>query len=273
MLACSKPIFSFAVMSDLHFMAYQEPETPVEWVPFLEQEIDYIAALGPQFIVCNGDLTNGKARDYRLAMAAFGRCGMPVYYTMGNHEYYGYYEEPDFTVELAQRRFLEMTGMPGLYYELEVEGCAFLFLSTEYYAPDINEGGWLSDAQLEWLKERLSAAGDRPTFVFLHHPVNGTVADSVHTCLVSGQLLDILDQCRQNVMVFTGHTHCRIDREDQIVRRGGTVFFGGGCMYEEHPQSRWVDVYADRAVIRVLCHRERQWLAAYDTEVILDRRQ
>jgi 3',5'-cyclic AMP phosphodiesterase CpdA len=262
----NKPLFSFSVMSDLHFMAYKDPERPVEWVPFLRQEIAYIRSLRPDFIVCNGDLTNGKERDYRLAMAAFRECPMPVYYTMGNHEYYGCYEDPGVTAEAAQRRFLEQTGMPSIFYEKVFMGIPFLFMSTENYTPDSNDAAWLSDNQLNWLDERLAASEGRPAFVFLHQPVNDTVAGSVNTCRESERLSDILAR-HPGVLLFSGHTHCRMDREDQIVRRNGTVFVGGGCMYEEVPQSRWVDVYPDRAVLRLLCHREHRILESFDTIV------
>ena len=266
-MATNRPLFSFSVLSDLHFMAYPEPEaTPVEWVPFLEREIAYVASLEPRFVVCNGDLTNGKLRDYRLAAAAFSACPMPVYYTMGNHEYYGRYEEADFASEQAQARFLSMTGMPGLYYERLYEGFPFLFLSTEHYTPDSNEAAWLGEAQLGWLAERLEAHAHTPTFVFLHHPLNDTVAGSTDTCRASAAIRAMLER-RSNVLLFSGHTHCRMDREDQLVRSGGNVFVGGGCMYEEHPQSRWVDVYEDHATLRLLCHRERRWLDAYEATI------
>ena len=264
----SCPIFSFSVLSDLHFMAYKEPETPVEWVPFLQREIEYISSLSPAFIVCNGDLTNGKERDYRLAMDAFGKCPMPVYYTMGNHEYYGCYEESGFTAKKAQERFLRMTRMPDLYYKQVIGGIRFLFLSTEHYTPDSNEAGWLTNEQLDWFEMQLAAARERAVFVFLHHPVNGTVANSDGTLLASDHVLNLLKQ-HANVVLFSGHTHCRMDREDQFVRRDSAVFVGGGCMYQEEPQSRWVDVYEDRAVIRLLCHRERRWLSDFERTVHL----
>ncbi|WP_309119611.1 metallophosphoesterase [Paenibacillus sp.] len=263
-MSADRPLFSFSVVSDLHFMAYADPgETPVDWVPFLTEEIAYLASLEPRFVVCNGDLTNGKLRDYRLAMGAFRPCEMPVYFTMGNHEYYGRYEEPECTSERAQARFLAMTRMPGIYYERIHEGFPFLFLSTEHYTPDSNEAGWLREAQLTWLEDRLRAHAGAPTFVFMHHPLNDTVAGSEGTCLASERVRSLLDR-RKNALLFSGHTHCRMDRDDQLVRRGGNVFVGGGCMYEEHPQSRWVDVYEDRAVLRLLCHRERRWLDAFE---------
>lgn len=263
-----KPLFSFSVLSDLHFMAYKDTGEPVDWVPFLNREVLHIAKLQPDFIVVNGDLTNGKERDYRLALSVLRRCGMPIYYTMGNHEYYGYYEDEGFTPELAQQRFLTLTGSPGIYYDKTVHGFPLLFLSTEDYTPDSRDAAWLSNRQLGWLEERLrlAASAGKPALLFLHQPVNGTVADSDNTCMQSDALRSILRRFPGN-MLFSGHTHCRMDREDQIVRQDGTVFVGGGCMYEAIPQSRWVDVFADRIVLRLLCHRTRTWLDGYETTI------
>jgi 3',5'-cyclic-AMP phosphodiesterase len=261
-----EPIFSFWVLSDLHFMAYED-STPVDWVHFLEQELSHIASQKPDFIVINGDLTNGKVRDYRLAASALTQCDMPVYYTMGNHEYYGYYEDEDFTPALAQQRFIKMTGTYDIFYEKIIQGFPFLFLSTENYTPDSNDAGWLSDNQIRWFDERLTAAVSSPLFVFLHHPINNTVAESDDTCMQSDQVRAVLHK-HPNVLFFSGHTHCRMDREDQRVQQGSTVFFGGGCMYNEFPQSRRVDVYSDRAVIRLYCHRNHIWLDSFQATVV-----
>ena len=265
-----KPLFSFSVLSDLHFMAYKDTHLPVDWVPMLHREIDYIFSLRPSFIVVNGDLTNGKERDYRLAASAFNDRGAPVYYTMGNHEYYGVYEDDDFTPEAAQQRFLHFTGAPAIYYELHAGDFTFLFLSTENYLPEHGEAAWLGKAQLDWLEAKLATAGKRPVFAFLHHPVNNTVADSSDTCVQSEQLRTILHQF-PGIILFTGHTHCRMDRADQIVRQNGTVFVGGGCMYQQFPQSRFVDVYSDRAVIRLIDHTKREWLNAFEETILFER--
>jgi Icc protein len=261
------PLFSFAVVSDMHFMAYKDPEKPVDWVESLEEQLAYIASLKPEIIVSNGDLTNGKERDYRLAVQAIGRqCPMPVCHTMGNHEYYGYYEDEGFSSALAQERFLRMTGMPAIYYRLDLHGRTMLFLSTESYAPDMGDAGWLSEQQLRWLDRQLeTACPDGPVFVYFHQPVNDTVADSNGSCIQSEQLRAILRK-RPGTFLFSGHTHTRMDRDDQIAVQDGIVYVGGGCMCEELPQSRWVDVFRDRVRLRVLDHRERRPIADYDRE-------
>lgn len=244
-------------------MAWQHTNEPVEWVAELERCIMEICTMGPDFLVCNGDITNGKERDYTIAMnVLYSHCGFPLYFTMGNHEYYGFYEDVGFSSFHAQHRFLRHTGHVAIYYEVKHDGVQFLFLSTELYTPDMNDAGWLSPRQLAWLDEKLRAA-DGPAIVFFHQPVNNTVADSIGTCIQSAELQRILSQ-RSDVFFFSGHTHCRMDRDDQLIERSGVRYVGGGCLCGENPQSRWVDVYKNRIVIKLYDHTKSEWLTDYE---------
>jgi Icc protein len=274
-MSSRQPLLSFSVCSDLHFMAWKETEAAVAWVPVLEAALADIAALQPRFMVVNGDLTNGKARDYRLAMEALAsvRRSMPVYFTMGNHEYYGLWEQTDypggqFSLAAAQRRFLDFTGMEAIYYEKQWAGFPFLFLSTERYDPDMKDAGWLSPQQLDWLRQRLLQYPSGPLFAFFHQPVNGTVADSADTCLQSEEIRSLLAR-RPGVLWFSGHTHCRMDRPDQLAAEEMTLYVGGGCLHNETSQSRWVDVYPDRIVLRIRDHINRQWLDDFEFSMSL----
>jgi 3',5'-cyclic-AMP phosphodiesterase len=265
------PMLSFSVTSDLHFMAWKETDAPVEWVSVLEDALEDIHSLHPQFLVVNGDLTNGKDRDYRLAMRVLNdKCRKPIYYTMGNHEYYGYWEQSDypdqkFSLSAAQQRFLDYTGMESIYYEKHIVGLPFLFLSTERYNSDLKDAGWLSPEQLAWLKKRMQPSPEGPMFVFFHQPVNGTVAESNETCIQSEELKTFFAE-RPGIILFTGHTHCRMDRTDQIFSDRKTLYVGGGCLHNDSSQSRWVDVYDDRIVLRLRDHKNRQWLSDFDFE-------
>lgn len=255
---------SLCVVSDLHFMAWKVTELPVEWVPSLKRSLSDIAALGPDLLVVNGDLTNGKDRDYRLAMRILKEtCAFPVCFTMGNHEYYDFYEDPHFTLAGARERFLAYTGMDSIYYEKRLDGCTLLFLSTEAYAPDTNDAGWLSSEQLAWLEARLRLAPEGPVFAFFHQPVNDTVAESTNTCVQSERLRDILGT-RPGVFWITGHTHCRMDREDQLALQDGVVYVGGGCLCGDFPQSRWIELYDDKIVMRLRDHRNETWVDDFE---------
>ncbi|MCL6632152.1 MAG: metallophosphoesterase [Alicyclobacillus herbarius] len=263
------PEVSFAVFSDLHFMAWKETLSPVEWVPQVNGCLEDAHQQQPDFVVLNGDLTNGKQRDYDLAFAAIRNTfSCPVYCTMGNHEYYGYYEPEDYAPEsyslkAAQQRFLRYSGMPNIYYSVEQSGCVFLFLSCEAYTPDLKDAGWLSEAQLAWLQERLADPPSGPVFIFLHQPLNQTVAES-HDTLIQSDALQAILRTHPQTLVFTGHTHCRMDRADQFVQQDGVWYVGGGCPHGEHPQYRFVEVYRDRVVLRLRDCTRKAWIRTYE---------
>ncbi|CAN7763512.1 metallophosphoesterase [Paenibacillus sp. LjRoot153] len=259
-----KPLLSFCVSSDMHFMAWKETNAPVEWVPQLEACLQDIALFRPDFLVSNGDMTNGKERDWRLVLAYMKEnCPFPVYFTMGNHEYYGYYEDLNFTPKLAQQRFLAFSGHDSIYYAKIIHGFLFLFLSTETYTPDMNDAGWLSDEQLNWLEQQLHVSDYHlPLFIFFHQPVNGTVAESKRTCNQSEKLMALLRQ-RPNIFFFTGHTHCPMDRPNQLIQQDGVIFVGGGALCTETPQSRWVELYHNHVKIKLRDHKHINWVEEY----------
>jgi 3',5'-cyclic AMP phosphodiesterase CpdA len=265
------PIFTFCVSSDLHFMAWRETGAPVEWVAVLDAALQDIAGLKPHLFIVNGDLTNGKERDYQLAMRVLRSKQLPsTFFTMGNHEYYGFWEPADypehtFSVAKAKERFLAHTGMDRIYYAKEIEGCLFVFLSQEEYDPVWKDAGWISAEQLKWLEHQLQTHPGWPVFVFFHQPLNDTVADSNQTCPQSEAIQSLLAR-RPGIVWFSGHTHSRMDQDDQIYTGTNTLYVGGGCLHNEFPQSRWVDVYSDRIVLRLRDHQYKEWLHPYEFE-------
>jgi len=258
------PLWSIAVMSDLHVMAWKETNAPVEWVPQVQEAVADIASLKPSLLVIEGDLTNGKVRDYRLARQILtAHCDFPIHYTMGNHEYYGYYEEEAWSDEAAQTRFFQETGMSSLHTVIDAGPLPLICLSTEHYAPDLGDAGWISDASLAWLAEELAARRGQAVGVIFHQPLDDTVAESTNTCVQSEGFRRTLEM-HGDVLFLSGHTHCRMDRPDQLVQDHGVLFVGGGCPHGDHPQSRWIDVYSDRIVIRIRDHVGRRWLTDWD---------
>ncbi|MCL6443291.1 MAG: metallophosphoesterase [Alicyclobacillus sp.] len=262
-----QPQLRFSVMSDLHFMAWKDTLEPVEWVPALRDALQDVSALQPDFLVINGDLTNGKLRDYDLALRIISETiSCPVFYTMGNHEYYGFYEDENFSCDVAQARFLQYTRQSSIYYTHEQAGAYFIFLSTERYTPDLRDAGWIGPEQLHWLNRQLDSAPTGPVFVFFHQPVNHTVANSIDTCVQSDDVRCVL-KTRPGVMFFTGHTHCRMDQPSQLVQQDGVWYIGGGCVCNDLPQSRWVELYEDSILLRIRDHKQHAWITEYDTSI------
>ncbi|GMA63155.1 metallophosphoesterase [Alicyclobacillus fastidiosus] len=131
-----------AFTSDLHFMAWAETLEPVNSVPGLYHALHDISEQNPDILVINGDFTNGKVRDYNLAIRA---------------------------------RLL----------------------------------------------------------VFLHQPVDNTVANSQHTCFQSEEIRAVLKE-RPNTFLISGHTHQRMDQPTQFILEDGVPYVGGGCVLDDN---------------------------------------
>lgn len=250
-----------AIFSDMHFMAWKDTNLPVEWVPQLVDSLVDAKSLSPDIVVMNGDLTNGKDRDYVLAMEhVHSNITVPTYFTMGNHEYYGYYEDDGYSFEMAQQRFMQHTGQQSIYYSTVMPQATLLFLSPECYKPDeFGDAAWISDAQLAWFEHALlNAPSDKAVLIFLHQPINDTVANSTGYCVSSDDIRRVLAK-RPGCFMISGHTHCQMDRTDQFVIQDGTVFVGGGCCCNDISQSRWFDVYEDHISIRIRNHHTQSW--------------
>ncbi|MFB7813094.1 metallophosphoesterase family protein [Paenibacillus chitinolyticus] len=164
--------FTFAVLSDIHVVAW-DPESHRRLEVCLK---DYASMKHPpEFIVINGDLTEGFAEDYTVLKRILSEhVRVPVYVTNGNHEYYRmWYNDGGFSVDTfpngwstaeAMARFLGFLGKPLPYYDLRLKGLRFVFMSAERYRdtdPAIREDAWISDEQFAWL-ERILREESRP---------------------------------------------------------------------------------------------------------------
>jgi hypothetical protein len=187
--------FLFQVVSDVH--AHADAASNANIVTALNdlKTVGSAAAL-----VLNGDLTeHGYATEYSgLTTAISGRTPAVTLLNIGNHEYHG---SDSSAVELA--RYLAYTHLSSVYYDRTVGGYPFIFLGGENGDGDPGKLAWtavLSDAQLNWLEQRLAAVADprRPTFVFLHQGPMDTSNNA--------RLKQIL-AAHPNVVYFWSHWH------------------------------------------------------------------
>jgi Icc protein len=295
------PLLRVAVMSDIHLQNLD-----------LVARGKFVAALNdlaglsprPQVLVVNGDLGNGKASDYEALCNILQKKSHPAYtfFAIGNHEYYqawygkhGNFNPKGFpnedTPSAAKERFLALTGERQVYYDRWVEGVHLIFLGSEGYDPTEPErmnDAELSKEQLAWLREKLreGARADRPIFVFLHQPLPGTVASSQPCC--GGTFVKQHEELRRmlaqypQVVLFSGHTHARLNTPGIFVRQGFTMV-GSSSVYQperedgqpvgaEASEGLIADVYHDRVEIAGRDFAHGQWLPGVRFVVPLSRK-
>lgn len=276
----ASPLLSFAVLSDLHVMSNPHQPPTLNSVLKFTHALRDLRPLHPQFVVLNGDLTTtGSPQDLALAKEiSLDQAGCPVYPTMGNHEYYYSWNHADWNDALAKKQFLRTFDLPALYYDKWVDGIHLIFLSPEQYRErqkQIGEAAWLSPEQLHWFEKTLRSSRAL-TFVFLHQPLDGTVgkSDARVSVVQTPQLMEIASQHPQ-VIWFSGHSHLDAELPSEAVVKRGIHFYGLGSVYAplvltkgpqpreivyaDRSQSRFVEVYRDRIVIKTRLHHANRF--------------
>ncbi|MGS2663409.1 metallophosphoesterase family protein [Corynebacterium glucuronolyticum] len=187
-------------------------------IDFLNRQPDPAGAM-----VVNGDYVDmGYAENY--ANFAADRAAHPhasgrEYFTIGNHEMLGTDGSDTFL-----HRYLDMTKQDHVWREEVVDGQPLLMISTEFYDDVARDGKEpyvvLSDAQLNWLKQRLDywEGKGKTVFLFSHLVLPYTVT-STHSPWYGndfaelGKLNKVL-QGHDNIVMFTSHTHASLTAGD-----------------------------------------------------------
>lgn len=172
----------------------------------LAGEIDN--GFAPHFQVQLGDLIEDSDdtivdRDnFTQGISLFDRMSRPTLSVIGNHD----------QVRLSQEQLRELNRTPSLYFSRDLGDlhCVVLFSSSIDHT-DIQ----IEQTQRDWLQQDLSAT-DRPTIVFLHHPLdeqsligNPWFEKYPDYCFVQERhiIRDILERSGKVQAVFNGHVH------------------------------------------------------------------
>lgn len=207
-------MIKFALVADSHlgpekFYEGQIRKLSRNTLPYLsELREELVAVHKPNFVVQLGDLIEDSSSqiddssNYKLGLNCFDGLPMPVLNVIGNHD----------QVHLSDSELCKLLRNERLYYsqDLGAVHCVVLFSSSIEHT-DIT----ISAEQRLWLQNDL-AATDKPTLVFLHHPLDdqnlkGNVWFEKYPdyCFVQErhQVREILSASGKVCAVFNGHVH------------------------------------------------------------------
>lgn len=152
----------FVQFTDTHLVPEGERLYGLDPFARLEACIDNINAqhADAEFVMVTGDLADrGKAEAYTLLHRAVSRLKPPCHLLLGNHD--------DRALFLNQFPDSRRDENGFIQYTLETPIGPFVCLDT-------NEAGkpWggLCAKRLDWLARELDRIGDRPLWLFMHHP-------------------------------------------------------------------------------------------------------
>lgn len=252
----------FPVLSDVHIGTDFHKER-------FKKALNDVKMIAPNYnaIVLLGDNTNMGTEqeyvDFNSIMQTYANKEAEKIFAIGNHDYFeGIYLSPYFDPLKYQKRFTEMTGVPGLYYDKWIHGYHFITLGSEGFpdGDDDDDHVLMSDQQYNWLEETIGQEADpaKPIFVFLHQPIDNTVYGSEEwgAGFTDTRLSDMLKNYPQ-VILFSGHTHYLLQHPRTIFQDGFTMVNAGSVAYGYtdlgYPgtsQGLLVNVYSDRVEIK-----------------------
>jgi Icc protein len=190
----------FVVLSDLHLVREGETSLTLDTAARLADGVACINARYPDadFCIIAGDLADhGEAEAYHRLKDLTAGISIPTYITLGNHD-----DRPTF-LDIFGADMADETGKVN--HVIDAKGYRVIVLdSSEPGRVD----GVLTAQQMDWLRDRLAEAADRPVIVVLHHNANALHIEAdtikIHDDAPFIAALKSHDDVRQ---VIAGHVH------------------------------------------------------------------
>ncbi|MDD5697970.1 MAG: metallophosphoesterase [Victivallaceae bacterium] len=210
----ARPKFSFAVISDTHYLnkAYHKSQlergitddlTRYDWVSrnVLKAFMAEISSFAPRFVLLTGDFIEGgcdseaaTVSEMREAMALLSGPEVPLFLIKGNHDPDAAYRKtvwPYLSEKLGNR-------ITANYYSFSCDNCHFIIIDC---------GDFETGKQYLWLKDQLRRySGEKYVFVFGHSPVFPVARPFFCELEFHRRMVKLLQEYRVDAY-FCGHTH------------------------------------------------------------------
>ena len=157
-----KQVLKLIVISDLHIVPEGQLSHSLDTTERLNKCIEFINNYHDDvdYVVFGGDLAdNGETKAYHRLKESFGLLNSPSYLTLGNHD-----NRENFLEVFGQIQSKE-TGKFDYYVDIKKHRIIILDSSC----PKYSAAGFLEKIQLDWLREKLTAARDKAVIIVLHH--------------------------------------------------------------------------------------------------------
>jgi hypothetical protein len=267
-----RPYFGIALIGDPHLpgrelAAKQNLLSTIDgW-----NDIDRVVVLGD---ICK---ETGTKAEYAAAREFFSRLHKPLCPVTGNHDYI-YEDEADSdgrkvkaSAEVRRQklaRFAETFGMKALYRSERLGRYLLVYLAVD----DLETGylAQVSAGQLAWLKKELAGNRERPTIVFFHAPLAGTLESynqyANTPSFVAQPSVALHDLIRENPQLFlwvAGHMHVPATNEsyrsDVNVYQKQVTVIHNADLERKRPWTNVLYLYPERVLVRTYDHWQQSW--------------
>ena len=230
----------------------------------------------PAFGLIGGDLVMDASRVsrdradsvYALWQEQAHALGMPLHYSMGNHDLYGLGSEaagkpstdsPEYGKGLWKKRL----GLSSTYSTFDHQGWRFVSLDSAGITPDYNWDGVIDKEQMVWLDNLLRKTPKSMPMVFLtHYPIftafvqywDGPDQGSVGLVVKNGKAFREMIQNHNVKAVFQGHSHI-VEEIDYL----GVKYITGGAICGDWWKGKRMGVHPEGFVTAQVKGDELSW--------------
>lgn len=231
-------------------------------------------------VVALGDITAqfGNEKEYAYARDYFNKFIKPVYLITGNHDYIyaeSFSAEGRFVLgdrssrERKLERFKETFRQKDLFYSQHLGDYFLVFLSVD--ALDSSHLAQMSETQLAWLRQELEGNRMRPTIIFFHAPLKGTLsrynkfADTPNfIAQPEKDLQNIIEDNPQIILWVSGHVHVSAGNPNF----SSPINFYNSKVLNVHNSDLdrkilWTNslyLYKDAVIIKTFNHNKQEWM-------------
>jgi 3',5'-cyclic-AMP phosphodiesterase len=255
-----------------------DPHIPGKNIESKERVIQTIKSWNDvEMVIAVGDICEnmGTRDEYAAAKTFFMKLNKPFYPIPGNHDFI--YDDisgsntkkraAPAVREKKLTRFRETFGLPMLYYSKNVGDYLLVFLSPEG-SDSLCE---VSGQQIQWLRSELEKNKKKPTMIFFHAPLKGTLRDygsNINSpdfiAQPSGEIHEILMGNPQVFLWISGHTHTS-PREESFastinVYANRVTNLHNTDMNRETIWTNSLFLYPDKVIVRTYDHKKGVWL-------------
>ncbi|MBC2581082.1 metallophosphoesterase [Clostridium sp. DJ247] len=188
---------------------------------------------------------------------------------IGNHDYFDYARgtnKPE-DVQNFINMYLDFSGEKSVYHDTWIKGYHFISLGSE--SGNTKELGsvnaFLSEKQLDWLKERLAEKHekDKPIFVFLHQHLSTSIKGWIG--VEQRRELNKILSSYPEVILFTSHTHVLLSVDNVKLNQPYTTAHTGAVSYAILPEGYSIKrLYDESQGLYVEVHRNKTFIKGRD---------
>ena len=162
----------------------------------------------PDAVVLTGDtVQHGSPEEYERLRELLAPLEAPLYLVPGNRD-----DNSALAAAFSDLDYLP-TDSECLHYEIDEFECRLVAIDS---TAEGERKGVFGPSRQERLDAVLSAAPDRPTLLFIHHPpfdVGDHYTNGYRRTPEAQALADIVSRHPQAIALLCGHVHCQVERD------------------------------------------------------------